>query len=167
MYYLQQPSQEDEDKLPSLSVSCCVDTSGILDVKWARNFSSSVPLFGLVNASGECQLWKVSDRDENTVTTQNEASNHLADTLKDSDCLRKMLLPLKTEKIGDCLALSLDWTGPLESSSPKIVVSDSSGSLSVLEAGNDFRMTSHWHAHDYEAWICAFDMWNPEIVYSG
>lgn len=114
MYYLQQPSQEDEDKLPSLSVSCCVDTSGILDVKWARNLSSSVPLFGLVNASGECQLWKVSDRDENTVTTQNEASNHLADTLKDSDCLRKMLLPLKTEKIGDCLALSLDWTGPLE-----------------------------------------------------
>lgn len=28
-------------------------------------------------------------------------------------------------------------------------------------------MTDSWHAHDHEAWICAFNYWNPSIIFSG
>lgn len=38
------------------------------------------------------------------------------------------------------------------------VIPDTDGSLTVDHA---------WHAHDYEPWITAFDLWTPDSVWSG
>ena len=52
-------------------------------------------------------------------------------------------------------------------STQRVVTSDSTGSLSVFEVTSDVTMTSQWHAHDFEAWICAFDQWRTDVLYSG
>lgn len=54
------------------------------------------------------------------------------------------------------------------SSSPKIVASDSGGFLYLLQVDSGCAKTDQqWHAHDAEAWVCAFDCTNPNVVYSG
>lgn len=56
----------------------------------------------------------------------------------------------------------------------KAVTSLSDGSVAVLDvdysaadASQCLSVRHHWKAHDMEAWIAAFDYWNPKIVYSG
>lgn len=73
-----------------------------------------------------------------------------------------------------CLALSLDWsTRKTEWASDqplKIISSDSKGQLHLLEvneAGTRLQDLASWHAHQFEAWIAAFNYWQTEIVYSG
>ena len=54
------------------------------------------------------------------------------------------------------------------SNSPKIVVSDSKGCISIAQVENNSVFVSEqWKAHDFEAWIAAFDYWNASIVYTG
>ncbi|TSV94878.1 Diphthine methyltransferase [Bagarius yarrelli] len=67
------------------------------------------------------------------------------------------------------LALSLDWsTGRGDSTNPRVVTSDSTGSLTLLSvAEDDLRTVSQWNAHDFEAWISAFSYWDTQLVYSG
>jgi diphthamide biosynthesis protein 7 len=50
-----------------------------------------------------------------------------------------------------------------------IVVSQSDGSIVVLSIDNQFgiRETSKWIAHDFEAWIAAFNYWDTNLVYTG
>ena len=52
----------------------------------------------------------------------------------------------------------------------KIISSDSKGQLHLLEvneAGTRLQDLASWHAHQFEAWIAAFNYWQTEIVYSG
>uniref|UniRef100_A0A673V0Y6 methylated diphthine methylhydrolase n=1 Tax=Suricata suricatta TaxID=37032 RepID=A0A673V0Y6_SURSU len=52
----------------------------------------------------------------------------------------------------------------------KIISSDSKGQLHLLEVnkeGPGLQEVSTWQAHDFEAWIAAFNYWQTEIVYSG
>lgn len=69
----------------------------------------------------------------------------------------------------DILALSLDWsTNKTLSEEPRIVVSDSSGSVMVLRVAEDsLEQIGTWKTHGYEAWIAAFNYWNPDVFYSG
>jgi diphthamide biosynthesis protein 7 len=48
-------------------------------------------------------------------------------------------------------------------------VSQSDGSIVVLSIDNQFgiRETSKWIAHDFEAWIAAFNYWDTNLVYTG
>jgi diphthamide biosynthesis protein 7 len=62
----------------------------------------------------------------------------------------------------DILALSLCWSA----SGREIVTSLSKGSCCIA-SGEDFQTLEHWPAHDYEAWIAAFDRFNDSVVYSG
>lgn len=75
----------------------------------------------------------------------------------------------------DALCLSLDWSdrGPNETATDaKLIASQSNGTLcmvpslnvdSPLKEGMDV-----WKAHDYEAWICAWDCWSDgDIAWSG
>lgn len=49
-----------------------------------------------------------------------------------------------------------------------VLASDSRGSLTLLTvAANGIRKDRSWKAHNFEAWTCAFDKWNLNVVYSG
>lgn len=80
------------------------------------------------------------------------------------------------------LCLSLDWSDRNQpTSSPtntKAIISQSDGTLANifdLEAASSSQGTGvtagieTWKAHDYEAWIAAFDSWSPngQIIWSG
>jgi len=53
-------------------------------------------------------------------------------------------------------------------SSPKIVSSDSQGMISLVDVNTyDLTVASQWKAHDFEAWIAAFNYWNTNIIYTG
>lgn len=69
----------------------------------------------------------------------------------------------------DILALSLDWsTNRTRNDEPYLVVSDSSGSITVLRVvGDGLEKVAVWNSHGFEAWIAAFDYWNPNVFYSG
>lgn len=54
------------------------------------------------------------------------------------------------------------------SADPRVVTSDSTGSLTVLSVAEDhLTAVSQWKAHDFEAWISAFSYWDTQLVYSG
>lgn len=60
------------------------------------------------------------------------------------------------------LALSLD----ICEESKKILVSDSMGNLSKIDL--ETMMLEHqWNAHGFEAWTCAFDKFQENVIYSG
>ena len=47
-------------------------------------------------------------------------------------------------------------------------MSSSDGFLSILKPRDDaFAVEKAWNAHDYEAWIAAWDYWDVNVVYSG
>ncbi|KAK2120861.1 Diphthine methyltransferase [Saguinus oedipus] len=51
----------------------------------------------------------------------------------------------------------------------KIISSDSTGQLHLLmvnETGSRLQKVASWQAHQFEAWIAAFNYWHTEIVYS-
>lgn len=51
-----------------------------------------------------------------------------------------------------------------QNGSAAIVVSDSLGEISLVKQNT---IVEKWKAHDYEAWIAAFNYWNPNVIWSG
>jgi diphthamide biosynthesis protein 7 len=49
--------------------------------------------------------------------------------------------------------------------SPQLLVSQSDGTIALLSG--ELKLEHEWKAHDYEAWIAAFNYWNPSICYTG
>ncbi|XP_021564769.1 diphthine methyltransferase isoform X1 [Carlito syrichta] len=86
-----------------------------------------------------------------------------------------MLQPLSRLALEEqCLALSLDWstgkTGRASEQPLKIISSDSKGQLHLLvvsETDPRLQKVVSWQAHNFEAWIAAFNYWQTEVVYSG
>ena len=54
-------------------------------------------------------------------------------------------------------------------SETRVAVSDSEGQISILSIDSDQGIDCmfKWTAHEYSAWIAAFNYWNTNIVYSG
>lgn len=51
---------------------------------------------------------------------------------------------------------------------PKIVISNSVGVITLVDVTSTGLVpTNQWKAHDFEAWITAFNYHNTNIVYSG
>lgn len=128
------------------------DTSAILDMKWCHVPVAGHPLLGVADASGSIELLRLLPS-EDTWTLQ--------------PCSR-----LALEK--QCLALSLDWStgkaGRASDQPLKIISSDSKGQLhllKILEAGPGLQAVVTWRAHQFEAWVAAFNYWQTEVVYSG
>eukprot|EP00064_Thunnus_orientalis_P000585 superscaffoldBa00000031_g586 len=134
---------------PPLTELQCMDTAAILDLKWCHVPVSGRAVLGMAAATGELQLYTLSDSQEGGRSLQTLSS-----------------LEVGAER----LALSLDWsTGRMDSSSDvRVVCSDSAGCVSVLSlAESALTALSHWKAHDFEAWISAFSYWDTQLVYSG
>ncbi|XP_039317378.1 diphthine methyltransferase isoform X1 [Saimiri boliviensis] len=129
------------------------DTSAVLDMKWCHIPVAGRALLGLADASGSVQLLRLAE---------SEKSGHMLEPLSS--------LALEQQ----CLALSLDWstgkTGRTRDQPLRIISSDSMGQLHLLmvsETGSRLQKVSSWQAHQFEAWIAAFNYWHTEIVYSG
>uniref|UniRef100_A0A2K5KHY1 Diphthine methyltransferase n=1 Tax=Cercocebus atys TaxID=9531 RepID=A0A2K5KHY1_CERAT len=128
------------------------DTSAILDMKWCHIPVAGHALLGLADASGSIQLLRLVESEKSHV-----------------------LEPLSSLALEEqCLALSLDWstgkTGRARDQPLKIISSDSTGQLHLLmvnETAPRLQKVASWQAHQFEAWIAAFDYWHTEIVYSG
>ncbi|XP_030674172.1 diphthine methyltransferase isoform X3 [Nomascus leucogenys] len=128
------------------------DTSAILDMKWCHIPVAGHALLGLADASGSIQLLRLVESEKSHV-----------------------LEPLSSLALEEqCLALSLDWstgkTGRARDQPLKIISSDSTGQLHLLmvnETGPRLQKVASWQAHQFEAWIAAFNYWHTEIVYSG
>lgn len=61
------------------------------------------------------------------------------------------------------LALSVD----VDSNLNKALTSDSKGQITLLDLTSNKTLVKQWKAHDFEAWTCAFDRFNCNIVFSG
>lgn len=133
---------------PPLTELQRMDTAAILDMKWCHVPLSGEPVLGMAMASGELQLYSLSNSQE---------GNHSLHSLS------------SLEVGGERLALSLDWsTGRMDSSDVRVVCSDSAGCVSVLmPAEGGLTALSQWKAHEFEAWISAFSYWDTQLVYSG
>ncbi|XP_076854371.1 diphthine methyltransferase [Brachyhypopomus gauderio] len=133
---------------PPLTEIQRIHTPAILDLKWCHVPVLERPLLGVATASGEIQLHQLIDTQHNTCGLE---------------------LVLSTEVGLDRLALSMDWsTGRGEGNDPRLVCSDSTGSLTVLSLRETSLTTvSQWKAHDFEAWISAFNYWDTQQIYSG
>ncbi|XP_070580514.1 diphthine methyltransferase-like [Ptychodera flava] len=120
------------------------ECAAILDLKWCHHTLNGKPTLGVVNADGNFLLYQI----------QNEHS----------------ITEIESLQVGeDRLALSLDWsTGVTNSSSPSVIISDSAGEMTLCRCEQSSVVKSRqWSAHDFEAWIAAFNYWQPDIVYSG
>lgn len=131
-----------------------IDVPAVLDMKWMHVADNSNRiLLAVVNSIGYLQIYQLED-----------------DTLK--LIVEQRVYDNKEDE--EVLALSVDWsTGRYIShtciaNDPHIVVSDSRGQISRFTLhGDDLTSDFSWHAHNFEAWIAAFDYWQTHCFYSG
>ncbi|GAB0092753.1 diphthine methyltransferase [Sergentomyia squamirostris] len=116
------------------------DSDGILDQKWLKG--ASRPLLAAATSSGRINLYSWEEQQ-----------------------LTELLSYQINAETQDNIALSLDWNRQ----SQKILVSDSKGCVSVLNLDNYSTISRMdcWKAHSFEAWTCAFDKNNPNIILTG
>ncbi|KAM6170166.1 diphthine methyltransferase [Rhynchocyon petersi] len=146
-------SFSEEDLFSPLTEVQRKDMAAILDMKWCHVPVAGHTLLGLADASGSIQLLSVVHSEKGAYTLQ----------------------PFSSLTLGQqTLALSMDWsTGKTRRASGQpleIICSDSKGQLHLLavsEAEPGLQVMDTWQAHNFEAWIAAFDYWHTEIVYSG
>lgn len=68
----------------------------------------------------------------------------------------------------DGMCLSVDWGRSSTEPSNDLACSTSGGTLSRLKlTDTDLRQDMTWAAHDAEVWMCSFDAWNANVLYSG
>nr|XP_045600588.1 diphthine methyltransferase-like [Procambarus clarkii]XP_045600596.1 diphthine methyltransferase-like [Procambarus clarkii] len=126
-----------------------VDMPAILDMKWCHHKIHGDPILAIVNALGELLLFKL-------------------ETVTDGTVKLSFWIKYKINE-EDTLALSLDWsTRKILSETPSIAVSDSKGKISLFQLCNEkLILIQRFLAHEFEAWITAFDYWNPCTIYTG
>lgn len=128
-----------------------LETNGILDMKWAHIKCNEKVLLGVVDSIGYLTIYELTTEDKTVLKL-----------------ITKLRVNNKKEEI---LALSLDWsTGKAccNDTIPKIAVSDSRGSVTLFELhNNELKNIISWSAHEYEAWITAFDYWDINVIYTG
>jgi len=137
-----------------------IDMPGILDMKWSR--SGEKTLLGVANSVGEILTLSM---------TSSPGEDELDDVVGGDVSLRfGDKISIKEKGDEKTLALSLDWSNRLRDDTAdtdvKIAVSDSKGCITIVDVDSN-RVSQSFPAHDFEAWICAFDCFHRNIVYSG
>lgn len=114
-------------------------TSGIFDVKW--NSKSSIPWLAQATADGSITTYVLRNQDIDCTETQ-------------------------AVQVGSSMCLSVDWAP--QTDVPCVAVSLADGFLSLVNLAVPAPVVqSSWQAHAFEAWVCSFDTWRPEVLYSG
>ncbi|KAI9328763.1 WD40-repeat-containing domain protein [Zopfochytrium polystomum] len=134
--------------------TCRVETGAILDLKWLHQpVRQSKALLAAADATGCLTLYLV------------DQSRRL------DQLLRHPSTPPPPSDGGAPLCLSLDWSTRVSPSpEPNLVASYSDGHIELLSLAPDAAALTpvlEWHAHDFEAWVAAFDYWRRGVVYTG
>jgi len=120
------------------------ETAAVLDAKWCWKLLGDQSLAGIVDAKGVLSLYGLNS--EEKFEEVNSSS----------------------PRDDGVLFLSLDWNNRIAEVDPTIAVSQSNGNISLWRLANaQLLEIGNWKAHDFEAWITAFDYWDPNTVYSG
>ncbi|KOB70527.1 putative WD40 repeat domain 85, partial [Operophtera brumata] len=142
-YQLEEHADENTKELSPIQT---IETAGVLDQKWCYHKIHDRPILAAVTSVGTIQFYQ----------------------LLDEDGTLSLKLWLEHAIGQDVLALSLDWsTNKTYSEEPGLVVSDSSGSVTVLKVAEGLEEVGRWKTHGFEAWIAAFNYWNTDVFYSG
>ena len=160
------------ESLKGLCLLQTLEMPAVLDCKWCHCKIFGKILLAVANAVGEVLLYEMHATGE-TKSEQDEM------TIKGIEPWLSCTLSLLCSSVitqdvdSETLALSLDWSrGHCDfqhmQNSPLISVSDSKGYISLFTL-TDLTLEKRecWKAHDFEAWITAFDYWNCSIVYTG
>lgn len=130
------------DKLERLDF---LETAAVLDAKW--HISGEKCLLIVASALSEILLYELRSDDK----------LHPMDVLNLADIGEENLL-----------TLSIDLNNGVINGGDNLVASDSRGSVSLLSlTPTKLIKNRDWKAHSFEAWTCAFDKWNPNVVYTG
>ncbi|XP_061169058.1 diphthine methyltransferase-like [Saccostrea echinata] len=141
------------DESNSLTKTSAIEMPGVLDIKWSPDLDGENPVFGLVNSVGTAELYVMNHRDEmGGGSTATEITKLAGVTLGEN-----------------VLGLSLDWANRItKSDPPQLTTSSSDGHIHVHQLiSGDLTLLSSWKAHDYEAWITAFNYWDTNVLFSG
>lgn len=137
-----------------------IDGSGILDMKWMNipDTDNNRILLGVVNSNGYLQIYELKYVD----SARNKTELKL---------IAEETVSIDDEKV---MALSLDWSiektaSCTSNSTPHIAVSDSLGRIShfTWRETNNLVKNFTWSAHQFQAWIVAFNYKDDNIFYSG
>ncbi|GLH14214.1 diphthine methyltransferase [Gryllus bimaculatus] len=136
-----------------------LEVDAVLDTKWCPKRVENKTLLAAATAKGEILVFELSESPDLPEETQ---FHHFL----------TLLTKVKVFPDDMVLALSLDWNVRKKEhngdESLQVVVSDSHGGISLLKFTNSTLIVIDCCVlHDYEAWIAAFDYWNPSVSYSG
>ncbi|XP_073997034.1 diphthine methyltransferase isoform X2 [Rhodnius prolixus] len=121
---------------------------GILDCKWCHVKLQNNVFLALVNAVGELRILLLDGNGDETLLQE--------------------VHKVKLTSNEDTLLLSLDWSTGITDSVVKVVVSSSSGHVTMVSfSDGSFYKHDSWKLHDFEAWIVAFNYWNVNLFFSG
>lgn len=144
-------ASDGEYRLELLQKVC---TSAVLDMKWLHvaDVETRV-LLAVADSIGYLQIHQLKD-DGKKIELE-------------------LITKLKVNNDENVMALSLDWSrekyAPDPVNNTNILVSDSAGKISQFtwcEAG-ELTKDFTWSAHEFQAWIVAYDYISPCIFYSG
>jgi len=138
---------EEEDSKNKIKISKImnINAPAIFDLKWSYQKIKDTGYLGMADAVGNVTILKLV----------NDGTNFNLEKVAN------------TENPTDELCCSLDWSNRIGNTT-NIVVSRSNGYITLYEFGdNDLKQLDHWKAHTLEAWVAAFDQWNPNVIYTG
>lgn len=127
-----------------------IETAAILDMKWCQFQIESKSIIAVADGLGQVHIYELSSELlQLTVITTIKVLNNTENS--------------------ELLCLSVDWSaGKIEDSNPKLIVSDSTGHVSIYVYKNqNLTLELNWRSHDFEAWICAFNYWDTNQVVTG
>lgn len=122
-----------------------LETAAILDAKWLVDGTADTPTVAVANGLGEILLYQLND----------------GGTLKE-------LCRVHLDSTNDILlTTAIDWSPPGRGNR-RMTAIDSAGHVSLLELRETgLELVSRWPCHEFEGWTCAFDRWDPNVLYSG
>ncbi|KAJ2715595.1 hypothetical protein H4R19_001117 [Coemansia spiralis] len=128
-----------------------IETSAVFDIKWSYQRVQDRALVGVASADGLLTVYAADG--------QSDQEGYLA----------RVCGTAEPTSAGS-MCCSLDWSNRLDgqAATASIVTSHSDGSIQLVELTNaGVVVSSQWQGHDLEAWIAAFDYWQPSVVYTG